>query len=570
MTDRIRRRLLQSGALAGAFPGTLAVTLAGAWPVRGAAATEPATTASGNRSRAGGLRRRELPTDGSHAFTAQVGDTSGAVPVNRNLLGQNLQWVDRGDDLFDLEGQPDPHMLEQVRRLAPSGLRFPGGAQSDVYRWRRGIGPLATRPANLHFHSRQDQPSVIGTIEFLELCERLGAAPLITVNVVTGTPEEAAEWVAFTNGQTLISRATGRPLPRVTYWEIGNEPYLQEGDRSLWLRPGDYVERANRFIRALRDADASVRIGIPLRTDTLGGAPATPYPGFAREVLQGVVERFDFLCLHNAYMPYAPAGIPDDDTLYWATVGAAASVAENLRQVRALTSELAGPGRGWQGASPPMAITEYNGLYTLGRGASDDLIASPLTGLYLADLLQTLSQEPDLLFAHFWSLSGNWLFGSIAGDGSERPAFHVLRLYERVLRGIRLPLTLSGERFDAPALGTAAAGVDQALVTGMATFEQGVLRLLLINKDRHRPAVGRIVLPGSPVVDAALVSLVAASPGQITRPDSSMVEHESTGQVGVDGSGITLAPASITLVKVLWPEAEFPGPPALRARRKPI
>ena len=63
----------------------------------------------------------------------------------------------------------------------------------------------------------------LGTDEFLDLCRRFGSEPLITVNIATGTAEEAAAWVAHTNG-----RSGG---PRVPFWEIETSPIWSRGSR---------------------------------------------------------------------------------------------------------------------------------------------------------------------------------------------------------------------------------------------------------------------------------------------------------------------------------------------------
>ena len=421
-----------------------------------------------------------------HDFALRLNPRDKGRPVNRLVLGQNVQWTDGGDGMLDRMGQQRQIMVDKLAALRPTTMRFPGGAQSDSYRWQHAMGAMIERKSNLHFHAKRMQPSIMGTQEFLELCELVGAQPFITVNTVTGSAQEAADWLKQTNRTGLTSRSTGKRLPRVPYWEIGNEPYLKEGDESQRLKPVDYVKRANEFIRALRAVDPSIQIGVPLRTAKIGGLQATPYPDFAHDVLTGVKERFDFISNHNAYMPYLFDGVPDDTTLFWGVMGAASTVNQNLDETAALSRSLRA---GW---NPIQAITEYNALFTLGKGDSDGLITSPLGAMYVADLVRTMVERDDLLLCQYWSLSSNWKFGAIAEAGYERPGYVVLKLLEEVVRGNRQQVQLACGTFDAPRVGAAAPANGIPLITSLVTRDGDTVRMLLINKDIDRPATGSI------------------------------------------------------------------------------
>lgn len=56
--------------------------------------------------------------------------------------------------------------------------------------------------------------NTFGTDEFLNFCKLIGAEPQIAVNLGSGTPQEAAEWVKYVN-----ERLTKSGL----LWELGNE-----------------------------------------------------------------------------------------------------------------------------------------------------------------------------------------------------------------------------------------------------------------------------------------------------------------------------------------------------------
>jgi len=95
---------------------------------------------------------------------------------------------------------------------------------------------------------------------------------MICVNAGLGSPEEAADWVAYCNGalDTPMGRLraqNGHPEPyNVRVWEIGNEVY---GDWQVgWTTAGGYVDRYRRFVDALRRADPTIHVqacGEPLQ-----------------------------------------------------------------------------------------------------------------------------------------------------------------------------------------------------------------------------------------------------------------------------------------------------------------
>ena len=433
------------------------------------------------------------PTVAGPAYAASVTLDLAAPgrPVNRLVLGSNVQWIDGGDKLLRPETTEfDPGALALARSLAPTVLRYPGGSQGDTYHWRNGVGPAASRRRNeLFFKRGAEQPVLFGTAEFLELCRQTGAEPLITVNATTGTATEAAAWVRAVN-QGEIKGSDGRSLPKARYWEIDNEPYLRNDARPEFLiAPEEFARRANEFIRAMRRVDSSIVIGIPLRSDTIGALQLPQQvKGFASTVLSQVNERFDFVAVHNAYFPFIwnPLQRRSDVEVFQATMAAPRAVAEDLEHTRALLR------RHKPGRPIKLAITEFNALFA-GSGGRAGHIATLGGALYVADLLRLFAQSDDVMLANYWSLSDNWYFGAISAQlpaskaPEPRPAYHVLKAYDRVLRGRIVPVRVESPTFDSPEVGLVPAYRGTPLVTALATREGDRVRLILINKDPGRP-----------------------------------------------------------------------------------
>lgn len=456
----------------------------------------------------GGLPIATGAADAAYAVRLSIDAERPGAHANVLLLGSNVQWVDRGDELLTRDGKSfNQAVLEGGRQLRPALLRYPGGSHSDLYRWRDGIGDRSQRRENEHFFSRRMQRIEMGTQEFLELCEQLGAEPLFTVNVVTGSADEAADWVRWVNTGEPRSRLTGRPLPKARYWEVGNEPYLRDDrQKRLWLSPQEYAERANRFIEAMRRADPSIQIGIPLRSDRIGGLPATPMPGFNEAVLQSLTQPFDWVAVHNAYLPFVMDERTPIEDLYRATMAASLVVKQDLDETAALLARRR-PGR-----TVRIGITEYNAMFTLG-GRIDRLIDSPLGALYVADLLIMLAGRPDVLMANFWSLSGNWHFGATSQRGDPRAAHAVLVALRDMFVGRLLPIEIRSDgKFDSARVGFVPGQRGVPLLTAFATVDREAIRVAIVNKDRSRNARLTIEFGTAGVSEASVATLSAANP----------------------------------------------------------
>lgn len=478
----------------------------------------------------------------AHAVTIRVDAAATGEAVNRRVLGSNVQWVDRGDNLLDGDGRLDPGMLGLVQAMSPTVLRYPGGLQSDTFHWEQ--------PRNEHAFTRALQPTLMTTQRLLELCEATGAEPLFTVNVVTGSVDEAARWVRATNIERVPSSITGRPLPRVEFWEIGNEPYLKVDSRpDLDITPTEYARRANLFVRAMRAVDPTIRIGLPLTQDTRNGLPVTPYPGFASTVLDALTEPFDFVAVHNAYLPFAYTAGASTSDLYAGTMAAAESVKDDLVRMRALLAEIR------PGAKIPLAVTEHAPLFSLGLGATDDWSTSPLGALYLADLLRVFASTPDLLLANHWSLSGNGRFGALGGnDGSGAAGFNratadVLALASQALRGNRLDFAITCDSTSTPAIGLVPERNALPLMSALVTREGNALRALLIHKDSTRGAELRFDLTGASANRVSLTTL-AAREVTATTDAPGVWQRSVTEASGRTRLALTLPPHAVALLEL--------------------
>ncbi len=153
-------------------------------------------------------------------------------------------------------------------------LRFPGGCVSTAYHWQFGTGPHYLRPVLPDPVFKRDIPYEFGTDDYLEFCRQYGIMPHLTVNVGTGTPDEAAQWAAYC-AAWYHQRGLEPPL---MYWQLGNEHY------GYWERAhmtGEmYAETVAALAPGIRAAYPRARIvalGQESTDDVYQGGKKTPW-----------------------------------------------------------------------------------------------------------------------------------------------------------------------------------------------------------------------------------------------------------------------------------------------------
>jgi alpha-N-arabinofuranosidase len=234
--------------------------------------------------------------------------------VDSHLFGNFAEHLGRmiyggiyeeGSPLSDKDGYRSD-VMEAVKQLGVSLLRYPGGNFSSGYDWKDGIGPKDQRPVRMDLAWGSLETNRFGTDEFLRYCERIGAEPYICINGGLGTVDDARHWVEYTNFDQHTywvdqRRKNGRDAPyKVKYWGLGNEidgPW-QMGQKSA----EDYVKFANEAAKAMRWVDSSIKL-VGSGSSNFGA----DWANWNRTVINGLRGQIDYIALHT-YI-----GNPDND-----------------------------------------------------------------------------------------------------------------------------------------------------------------------------------------------------------------------------------------------------------------
>ena len=170
-------------------------------------------------------------------------------------------WVGEGSKIPNTGGIRN-ELVDYMKRLKPSVVRWPGGCFADSYNWRDGIGPRDSRPCRTNFWANDShlwpvadgpqkyEPNHFGTNEFVRFCRLVGAEPYFAVNARSLPARDFYEWVEYSNapaGMTTLSRARDEAGDRepfnVRYWGIGNESWGCGGN----FTPQEYATLFRQF-----------------------------------------------------------------------------------------------------------------------------------------------------------------------------------------------------------------------------------------------------------------------------------------------------------------------------------
>ncbi len=192
-------------------------------------------------------------------------------------------------------------VVECLKKIGPSIIRWPGGNFAGEYRWKDGLLPVDMRGPMQSANEIETQPYTYGydfheisTDDFVALCREVGAEPFITINLFWNTAEESAEWVEYCNGapDTEYGRKraeNGHPEPyNVRFWSLGNE--MGYGHMEGPMTAADYASLASAH------ADAMLRKSPDLSLFSSG-----PYPNdrWAVESAARLASKVKYISLHN-------------------------------------------------------------------------------------------------------------------------------------------------------------------------------------------------------------------------------------------------------------------------------
>jgi len=231
------------------------------------------------------------------------------APVNRRTFGSFVEHMGRcvytgifepGHPAADQDGFRKD-VLELVRELGVTLVRYPGGNFVSNYRWEDGVGPVEERPARLDLAWHSVETNAFGLGEFMRWTAKAGVEPMMAVNLGTRGTAEALALLEYANhpGGTQLSdlrRSHGAEQPYgISLWCLGNEldgPW-QVGHKTAH----EYGRLAEETAKAMRLVDPGVRLvavgSSHSRMPTFGAWEST--------VLEHAYDQVDYISCHAYY-----------------------------------------------------------------------------------------------------------------------------------------------------------------------------------------------------------------------------------------------------------------------------
>ncbi|GAB4439996.1 MAG: alpha-N-arabinofuranosidase [Chloroflexi bacterium OHK40] len=435
-----------------------------------------------------------------------------------------------------------------LREMGISVLRYPGGNFLSGYHWRDGVGPREQRPRRRDLAWQSIETNQFGTDEFLAYCKTIGAAPMLGVNLGTGTIEEAGALVEYCNAPSGTATAdmrvaNGHPEPYgVRYWCLGNE---MDGPWQIGhLDAHAYAVKAREAAKIMRWHDPAIKL-------ILCGSSHTEmpsYPEWDRVVLEHCWDQVDYLALHYYATNY------DNDTASYL-----ASAAQFERQV----DTLAGLLRFMQGRlrsrhSVKLSWDEWNVWYKDRSGRGNWQEAPPLSeeqynledALVVAQWLNVFLRRCDVLEIACLAQVVNTIAPlTTRGDALLRQTtFYPFVMVSRHAAGVALSPLVA-----APELETARYG-PQPLLDVAASYAADSDRgaVFIVNRSQSEPLTAEIAWRGVAPQRASTIIRLAGShvraANSFEQPDTIVPRQLPGGPIHDGRLTLELPPLSFTVV----------------------
>jgi len=214
-------------------------------------------------------------------ITVKIDARAAGPKIDRNIFGQFAEhlgtgiyggvWVGKDSSIPNTRGIRND-VVQALRDIKVPNVRWPGGCFADEYHWRHGIGPAENRRKTINSNwGGAVEPNTFGTDEFMDFVDQIGSEAYISVNIGSGTVQEAAEWIEYmtadpetTAGKERAANGHREPY-KVKYLGLGNESWSCGGA----MTPDYYTSEMKRYARFVRNynpkqtgAEAMQRIAV--------------------------------------------------------------------------------------------------------------------------------------------------------------------------------------------------------------------------------------------------------------------------------------------------------------------
>jgi alpha-L-arabinofuranosidase len=479
--------------------------------------------------------------------------------IDRHVFGQFAEhlgagiydgiWVGADSNIPNTRGIRND-VVGALKALHVPVVRWPGGCFADDYHWRNGVGPAGERRATLNPNwGGVIETNAFGTHEFMDFVEQIGAEAYVSINVGSGTVQEAADWMEYmTTDQPsalgMQRAANGHPAPyKVAYLGVGNESWGCGG----LMTGGEYSAKLRQYGHFVRNFNKSAP------TILVAVGPNDGKTEYTQAVMDTWKENrgwaFDLggLSLHSYTLGVWPprwksTGFGEDDyavalrdTLkmepYIETHSAIMDKVDPEKKVALVVDEWGA----WLAATPGT-----NPAFLAQQNSQRDAILAALN-------INIFARHADRVRMANIAQMVNVLQAMILTDHEKMvltPTYYVFKMYVPFQDATFVPVSLDAGRYQH---GDASLPRVDAIA---AKTQEGRLAVAVTNIDPTKPAAVTISVPGSDARSAAVQTLAAPRVDSIDTFDSpgTVAPRSAVARVKGGRLTVTLPPASVTVL----------------------
>jgi alpha-N-arabinofuranosidase len=195
-------------------------------------------------------------------------------------------------------------VLELVREMGPTVIRYPGGNFVSGYRWEDGVGPVDERPRRIDGAWHTIETNAFGLHEFVDWAREADVEVMEAINLGTRGVEEARSLVEYANHPdgtywSDLRRRNGADDPfGIKLWCLGNEldgPW-QIGHKTAH----EYGRLAQEAGKAMRLVDPSIEL-VAVGSSNRG---MPTFGTWEHTVLTHAYEEVDYISMHAYYQEH--------------------------------------------------------------------------------------------------------------------------------------------------------------------------------------------------------------------------------------------------------------------------
>lgn len=192
-------------------------------------------------------------------------------------------------------------VIEAVKNLGITSIRYPGGNFVSAYNWEDGVGPKEQRPKRLELAWKAIETNEFGTNEFMKWIKKVEAEPMLAVNLGIGGIKEAINYLEYCNflqgtkySDRRIEHGILSPY-KVKTWCLGNE---MDGPWQIGHKTAkEYGRIAEETAKSMKVIDSDIELvscGSSLNT-------METFPEWEAETLTYTYEHVDYISLHQYF-----------------------------------------------------------------------------------------------------------------------------------------------------------------------------------------------------------------------------------------------------------------------------